>query len=353
MRIEANGGDWQGSYDYYYLETTPEGRYLYGLVNQGDTTKLGDNYDVIYEPSDRKFYDIGNSPPGKWGEDDTATNLETFPTNPNMQTQYWYDDNGLLRFSFDNPYYVAPPAPDPVERLVFTGGDWNGIYDYYHIENTSEDRFMYSLVDKGTTNTVSGDNFSVGYDPIDGKFYDIGALDPYKWGVDANATNISIFPTAGNMDTHYWYNSDGNLKCQFTNPYYVAPPTYVYEYIATEYNKYVTIRELDPTDDVGDFISYENSSNSFETTPSGTANDMNDGKYHGSPLGTGGSVYWDMGSGTHTTPFLVLTLTLPSPISKLIIHGYIESELPTTSYFKLNFKLKLPQRVRRLLKGIK
>jgi len=90
------------------------------------------------------------------------------------------------------------------------------------METTSDDHFLYSLVDVGTTNTVSGDNFDVEYDPSDGKFYEICGLDPYKWDIDDSGANISDFPTAGNIETHYWYNSSGDLKYQFDNPYYVA-----------------------------------------------------------------------------------------------------------------------------------
>jgi len=60
-RIEATGGDWDGAYEYYYFETTASGRYLYGLVEIGTTARLYDSnqWDVEYDPSDGKFYDVG------------------------------------------------------------------------------------------------------------------------------------------------------------------------------------------------------------------------------------------------------------------------------------------------------
>jgi len=232
-RLVGTGGGWTGAFEWLYFETTSEGRYLYGLVNKDTTTRYSPaDYDVEYEPSDGKWHDVGTNKPSLWGIDDIGTNLSAFPTAPNMQTQYWYDDGGGFRFQFNNPYYVAPPVDEPDEnkkRIVFTDGDWNGLYDYYYMETTAEGRYLYGLVDEGTTNTVSANNFSVEYDPSDGKFYDVGGLDPYKWATDADGTGLSDFPTATNQGIYYLYNSGGDLKCQFENPFYVVPS---YRYLA-------------------------------------------------------------------------------------------------------------------------
>jgi hypothetical protein len=96
------------TFDYYYFETTLDGHYLYGLVEKGDTTKLGNSYDVDYDPSDGKWHDAGGASPYKYGIDNTGTNLSDFPNEANMQTLYWYNNSGGLTFQFDNPYYVAP-----------------------------------------------------------------------------------------------------------------------------------------------------------------------------------------------------------------------------------------------------
>jgi len=126
-RLTLVGGNWNGSYDYLYFETTPAGRYLYGLVSKDSTARVGNatSWDVEYDPSDGKFYDIGSESPFQWGPDNTGTNLSAFPTSSNIQTHYWYHNSGSLECYFTNPYYVAPPEPvvEPVERLVATG-DW-------------------------------------------------------------------------------------------------------------------------------------------------------------------------------------------------------------------------------------
>ena len=228
-RIVATGGSLGSDYDYYYFETTSEGRYLYGLVPEGTTCRVNGNYgyDFEYEPNDGKFYDVGSFTPYNWGIDNTGTNLTAFnehPTNPNMQIQYWYSEAGdNLQFQFDNPYYVAPPAPpEPVMRIEPTGGSWQGGFDYYYFE-TNNGQYIYGLVQKGETARNGGSaDYDVKYDPSDGKFHDVGTSNPYKWATDANGTNILDLPTSTNMPILYLYNSDVVLKFQFTNPYYVA-----------------------------------------------------------------------------------------------------------------------------------
>ena len=379
-RLVATGGSWETNRDYYYFETTPEGRYLYVLVDKCSTDRLlgADDWDIEYNPSDGKFYDVGSGQPHKWGFDDIGTNISAFPTLANMQTHYFYgSDSGSLRFQFTNPYHIAPepgykyiafygrsgssngwlyelelsttdglidynnpipvnqitilgnalnsdprwmnpscifdgeytqpdtesvifypnligvlfymknsinvevqsgsywtyesPGPIsieggaiygtntdpstfdatdeanwdyvcdltaisetgphlPVARLVPTGGSWQGEYDYYYFETTQAGRYLYDLVPQGTdTKYQPGGAFSFEYDPNDGKFYDVGSEIPYIWGIDDIGTNLSAFPTSSNMEKHYFYHSNGDLKFQFDNPYYVAPS---YRYLA-------------------------------------------------------------------------------------------------------------------------
>jgi len=198
MRLVATGG--YSDYDYYYFETTPSGKYLYGLVNKGQTDRLGDNWDVVFDPSDGKWYDVGGNPPHTWSQDETGTNLSNLPTAANMPVHYWYDSDGSLYFQFDNPYYVAPPEPDESQkRLVPTAGSWQGDYEYYYFETTNG-QYIYGLVPKG--GTVRGNvSYDFGYHPSDGKFYDIGTRNPAKWATDANGTNLSDFPTTANMES--------------------------------------------------------------------------------------------------------------------------------------------------------
>ena len=80
---------------------------MYGLVSKGDTTKLGNSYDIEYEPNDGKFYDVGTKNPSKWGQDDTGTNRSALPTLSNMPILYLYNVDASLLFQIDNPYYVA------------------------------------------------------------------------------------------------------------------------------------------------------------------------------------------------------------------------------------------------------
>jgi hypothetical protein len=219
-RLVATGGNWNGMFDYLYFENTPDGRYLYNLVHK-DTTDTINGYELEYDPIEKKWYDNGTGAPSSWGVDDTSTNLSDFPTIANPETHYWYNSSGSLKFQFDDPYYVAPPVAEPVERLVSTGGDWGDNYEYLYFETTSEGRYLYGLVDIGTINR-KGEGKDVEYNPSDGKFYDGGTGNPYKWGIDANGNGTLPFPTNPNMQTHYWYNEAGDkVKFQFDNPYYV------------------------------------------------------------------------------------------------------------------------------------
>jgi len=89
------------------------------------------------------------------------------------------------------------------------------------------------LVSKGKTNRLNGlDVWDIEYDPRDGKFYDVGSNNPFQWGKDNTGTNLSAFPTATNLQTHYFYKEDDSLNFQFNNPYYVAPDEPVVEPVA-------------------------------------------------------------------------------------------------------------------------
>jgi hypothetical protein len=231
-RLVATGGQYDGTFEYLYFSTTSEGNFVYGLVETNSSERYSPtNYDFEYNPSDGMFYDIGSSYPAKWGTDANATGLSVFPATANMETLFWYNESGdTLIFQFDNVFYVPPPPPEPVERLVATAGGYENSYDYLYTETTSKGRYLYGLVAKGSTDIIS-DIYDVEYDPSDGKFHDVGDNNPAKWATDSNKTNISDFPTAANMPIHYWYNNNdsGGFLIQFDNPYYVAPePGYKY-----------------------------------------------------------------------------------------------------------------------------
>ena len=224
-RLVATGGQWEGDFEYYYFETTSEGRFLYGMVNQGSTNRYdgSDRFDFEYDPSDGKFYDIGSCHPYLWGIDANKNGISAFPTTSNMQTHFWYNDSdNTLIFQFDNPYYVPP---EPVERIVATAGNFSSTTDYYYFSTTSDGRYLYGLVDKDSTTRIAVGNatdWDVEYDPINGKFYDAGPKEPFKWGTDDTGANLSDVPTTANMETLYWYDDNGSLNFQIENPYYGA-----------------------------------------------------------------------------------------------------------------------------------
>ena len=137
-----------------------------------------------------------------------------------MQTHYWYDAHPTLQFQFDNPFYVAPPLPDPVMRLVITEGGYSA-FDYYYF-GTNNGHYIYGMVSKGETDRYVDDRWDISFNPGDGIFHDLGSNNPTKWGFDNTGTNLSAFPTDPNMQTHYWYDDNGSLRYQFDNPYYVA-----------------------------------------------------------------------------------------------------------------------------------
>ena len=140
-RIEATGGAWQGNYGYLYIETTPEGRFLYGLGNKSGSSANScsgwDVSDIEYDPSKSKWYDLGSGQPYKWGIDANGNGISDFPTVANMQTHYWYHENGTLFFQFDNPYYVAP---EPGYRyLAFYGETSVSLPTFTELELTLTD----------------------------------------------------------------------------------------------------------------------------------------------------------------------------------------------------------------------
>jgi len=466
MRIEPTGGSWQGVFDYYYFGTTSDDRYLYVLVLEGSTNRHDgyDKWDVQYDVSDGKWYDVGFDDPSRWGIDDAGTDTTAFnehPTAANMQTHYFYDPEDNLKFQFDNPYYIAPPAPepgykylgfygrsgtsngwfyelelsttdgvidytnpiplnkitvvgtplgseynnpscifdgqytqpgsetlifdpneigalfymenesnkqvengsyytydsqgssavlsgaiygtntdpttfdatdesnwdyvcdltvisetpepppDPVERIVLNGGDWGNTYDYLYIETSSNGHYLYVLVYEGTTNKASSSNsYAFEYDPIDGKFHDVGSSVPATWSIDNTGGNLSAFPTDPNMPIHYFYSSSGSLRIQFENPYYVAPPPVVYEfYVSVEASAIFIWTEISSTTKA---ISASQITINSELAWNGVVSSVVDGNLNDSS----GRLSTEPTSSVDTKLF---TLTLPTKISQISI----------------------------------
>ena len=148
--------------------------------------------------------------------------------NENHNVKCIYSDTTMFDGETEHFTYTriiqAPvePVVEPVERIVLTGGDWAGSYDYLYME-TTEGRYLYGLVSIGATARFQNSTrWDIEYDPNGSKFYDVGGKHPYTWGNDDTGTNLSDFPTRSNMPIHYWYDPDGNFNFQFDNPYYVA-----------------------------------------------------------------------------------------------------------------------------------
>ena len=164
----------------------------------------------------------------------TTDNIQTrsFTTNQTMNVIVQGTGGYEFTSSIDLVIPPADPVVEPVERLVATGGNYED-FDYLYFETTLEGRYLYGLVSKGKTNRLNGlDVWDIEYDPRDGKFYDVGSNNPFQWGKDNTGTNLSAFPTATNLQTHYFYKEDDSLNFQFNNPYYVAPDEPVVEPVA-------------------------------------------------------------------------------------------------------------------------
>ena len=96
--IQPTGGTFFGVHDYKYFQTTPSGRFLYGLVNKGKTERHldGNLNDVEYDAIEKVWYDVGINFPKKWNENDGEPLYDVWPTTPKLPIQFWYNDNDSL-----------------------------------------------------------------------------------------------------------------------------------------------------------------------------------------------------------------------------------------------------------------
>ena len=146
-RLVTTGGEWVNTSDYLYYETSPEGMFLYSLVNTGiDTKVFAEFYDVGYDPINRFFFGIGAFAPTNWGTDDIGGVTSAFPSASNMKGQHRYDVYGNAKFSINNPYYV----PDATDGSSITSEPvLSTILNTYTIEavgnNIDSHGFYYSI----------------------------------------------------------------------------------------------------------------------------------------------------------------------------------------------------------------
>jgi len=106
--IQPTGGNFFNVHDYKYFETKPSGRFLYGLINKGETERHldGNLNDVEYDPIEKTWYgDVGSQFPKQWNEDDGEPLCDVWPTTPNLPIQFWYNAAESLQFQFDDPYF--------------------------------------------------------------------------------------------------------------------------------------------------------------------------------------------------------------------------------------------------------
>jgi hypothetical protein len=109
--IDLIDGGYDNTYEYKYFSTdTSTGRYVYGLVETGVNTRLYTslNWDISYDTTDGKFYDIGSSNPSKWSTSASETGtMSDFPTPSNLETHYHFGSDSTFMYTFTNPYYMA------------------------------------------------------------------------------------------------------------------------------------------------------------------------------------------------------------------------------------------------------
>jgi len=107
--IKPTGGTSFNVHDYKYFETSPSGRFLYGLINKGETERHldGNLNDVEYDTIEKSWYDVGIFFPNKWNVDDGEPLYDVWHTTANLPIQFWYNANDSLQFQFDDPYYAT------------------------------------------------------------------------------------------------------------------------------------------------------------------------------------------------------------------------------------------------------
>jgi len=218
MRLIATGGEWVNTSDYLYYKTSPEGMFLYSLVNSGTDTKVfSEYYDVGYDPINKFFYGIGPFAPTNWGTDDIGSLTSAFPSANNMKGQHWYDVFGNSKFSFNNPYYV----PDESGSSITSQPILSTILNTYTIEavgnNIDEQGFHYSINGNAfnfTTNAVVIRIFTRSDETV--------TLTVQGSGGEEYSASINLMytdPTINSVNITSSYNNI-NITMNITNPQY-------------------------------------------------------------------------------------------------------------------------------------
>jgi len=106
--IQPTGGSFFNVHDYKYFQTTPSGRFLYGLINKNENERYldGNLNDVEYDTIEKAWYgDVGSQFPKRWNEADGEALYDVWPITANLPIQFWYNAAESLKFQFDDPYY--------------------------------------------------------------------------------------------------------------------------------------------------------------------------------------------------------------------------------------------------------
>jgi hypothetical protein len=200
--ITFTSGAWYPTY--FYKRIPDDNYYLYTLADVDDPENT-------YSPNNIK-YDYVN---GVW--------LDAGEQNPNSNINNQYGEiitgereNLTDAFTFNNPYYVAPPPPNPVAVINITGGAWDGFTYIYeasisNVVGSSENKYVYMWATSSLNKINTNDNpiTSVAYDYITKTWVDYGSDNPI--GVSASNGTVTIS-----------FNG-GFASSTFKDPYYVAP----------------------------------------------------------------------------------------------------------------------------------
>jgi len=223
--IKPTGGKFFNARDYKYFETTPSGRFLYGLIIKGETERhLDGNFnDVEYDTIEKSWYDIGIFFPTKWNEDDGQPLYDVWPTTANLPIQFWYNANDSLQFHLDDPYFETTDSiitdlpiltqEDETYTIQVVGNDNLETKGWYYSINNNAFNFTTDTIQTRsfTTNqtvtvTVQGTG---GYEFTSS--IDLVIPSGYKY--------LGFYDTAGS--THGWLNeidltlTDGSIIDQY------------------------------------------------------------------------------------------------------------------------------------------
>jgi len=110
----------------------------------------------------------------------TNTDPTSFDATDESNWDYVCD----LTIISENPDPDMPPS-EANKRIVATGGNFYGDFDYLYSHTSPSENYVYSLVVINTdTLTISGHDYDVEYNPVDKTFQDVGTNAPFNYSSD-------------------------------------------------------------------------------------------------------------------------------------------------------------------------